>query len=77
MKIHLGEFINLINKGLVWDGDTLSHQTMKNLVEYGLAKSTEKGYAPTERGKWIYNQLTCKTIEVEEFHKFTINPTEK
>jgi len=73
MKIHIGEFLNLINNSPVFDGDTLSHKTMKDLAENGLAKNTDKGYMPTERGKWVYNQLTCKTIEVEERHQFNFN----
>lgn len=72
MKIQLGEFINLINNAPVFDGDTLSHQTMKDLRESGLAIRDEKGNnIPTERGKWIYNQLTCKTIEIQEIHTFS------
>lgn len=71
MKIHIGEFLNLINNSPVFAGDTLSHDTMKELVENGLAKHSENGYIPTERGKWIYNQFTCKSIEVQEKHEFT------
>jgi len=74
MKIHLGEFLNLINNSPVFDGDTLSHQTMKDLRDAGLAKKNEKGdNVPTERGKWVYNQLSCKTIEVQEKHDFSFN----
>lgn len=71
MKIHLGEFLNLINNNPVFDGDTLSHKTMKDLIDAGLAKKNEKGEnIPTERGKWVYSQLTCQVIEVQEIHKF-------
>lgn len=72
MKIHIGEFLNLINNSPVFAGDTLSHQTMQDLTDAGLAKRNKKGeHIPTERGKWVYNQLTCKTIEVREKHEFS------
>ncbi len=73
MKIHIGEFINLIKNKPVFAENTISHSTMNDLVKYELAESTEEGYIPTERGKWVFNQFTCKTIEVTEKHSFDFN----
>jgi hypothetical protein len=70
MKVHLGELINLIQNKPVFAGNTVSHSTMKELVKNGLAENTERGYIPTERGFWVFNQLICKTIEIEEVHSF-------
>lgn len=62
----------MINTSPVFAGDTLSHQSMQDLTDAGLAKINGDGnYIPTERGKWVYNQLTCKTIEVQEKHEFS------
>jgi hypothetical protein len=72
MKIHIGEFLNLINNSPVFAGDTISHQTMQDLIDVGFATRNEHGeHIPTKRGKWVYNQLTCKTIEVKEKHEFS------
>lgn len=75
MNVHIGEFINLIKNSPVQSGDTISRSTMADLVSYGLAKHTEKGLVPTDRGLWVYNQFTCKTMKVEEAHSFDFNLT--
>lgn len=76
MKILIGELVNLIKNQPVFAGDTISHQSMKALVDGGFAKCNEEGdYISTERGNWLWNQLCCKTIEVEEKHTFTFHKT--
>lgn len=70
MEIHLGEFLNLMHNSPVFAGDTLSHQTMKNLVDNGLATTSEDGYIPTEKAKEILNSISCKKITVEKSYSF-------
>lgn len=73
VKIHLGEFLNLIHNKPVFPGNTISHQAMKELADAGLATRDNNGdHIPTDRGLWVFNQLSCKTIEITETHSFNI-----
>lgn len=71
MKIHLGEFTNLINNAPVFAGDTISHGTMTELVDIGFAtRNNEEKYVPTEEGRTAYRQLLDKRIEITTKYSF-------
>lgn len=74
MKILIGELVNLIKNQPVFAGNTISHQSMRDLVDAGIATTNEDGdYISTDRGNWVWNQFTCRTIEVKETHHFTFD----
>lgn len=74
MKIYLGEFLNLINNHPLFDGDTISHKNMKNLIDCGFAeKDCDGNNIPTEKGRSLYNKLRLMTIDVEATWNFEFN----
>ena len=71
MKIHIGEFLNLIDNGLVPDGEELSFSAMVDLRVDGLSGvDSEDNNIPTDKGRAVYEKLIKSTIEVKETYEF-------
>ena len=72
MKIHIGEFLNLMIEGSVKCGDEVSLGSMNGLVNNGLAEFNivSSICTPTEKGREVYSKLIDTTIEVKETYEF-------